>query len=199
MPKKRPARRRPQRKTPAKRPAPKKPQGRVRTEIIGAPPLRLGLPWDVSPERLKILLDEELNSLMRELLLAETYRCEGDVSKFLPNTEIKAKDKGCDGWSPAVPKPNHWLSAFPICWQFKAGKNGTPAKIKSEVVKPIPSETLRSGGGFALVSSAAVQGKALRLCCGHAGLGRGGTGTAGGGAGGKAHGQSGTDTDWHGR
>lgn len=39
---------------------------------------------------------------MRELLVAQTYRCGADVSKVLVNTEENASDDGCDGWTPAL-------------------------------------------------------------------------------------------------
>jgi hypothetical protein len=75
------------------------------------------------------------------------------------NTEGKAKDGGCYGWSATPTTTDLWLGSANTCWHFKAGSAGGPARLAGEVVKPIPSETFRSGDRFVVVSSASTNGK----------------------------------------
>lgn len=96
---------------------------------------------------------------MRQLLRAQAYRTGADASKVIVNTEDKAKDDGCDGWSPKPSQDDPWLGLAETCWQFKAGKAGQPSKLGGEVTKPIPQKTLRTGGQFILVASGSVQGQ----------------------------------------
>jgi len=117
-------------------------------------------PWAVSPEQIRILDDSQLNQLMQELLLAEAYRCEVDVSKVLVNTEDKSTDDGCDGWTPAAPPDTGpWLLQFDTCWQFKAGTASQPKKLGPELRKKIPLATLEAGGRFVVVANSAGGGK----------------------------------------
>lgn len=152
-------------KAAAKRTArtPKKPQRRkAGSKSTPAPRLVADTtiaPWAVSPEQIRILGDSGLNALMRNLLLAQAYRCAADVSKVLVNTEDKAADDGCDGWTPAPPNADPWLAAVETCWQFKAGGAGQPAKLVGEIQKKTPVQTLRAGGRFVAVTSRAGGGK----------------------------------------
>src|SRR6185295_16136565 len=97
----------------------------------------------VSPERIAALSDVHLTRLMGELLSAQAYRCGSPVREIRVNTEEKAKDDGCDGWSAAPGNPDDWLGSTDTCWQFKSGTAGQPARLRGEVTKPIPSDTLR--------------------------------------------------------
>ena len=81
----------------------------------------------VSQERIAALDDAGLNILMGELFLAQAYRCGASVSEIRINTEDKAKDDGCDGWSPKPNSSDDWLGSGCTCWQFKAGAAGEPA------------------------------------------------------------------------
>lgn len=74
----------------------------------------------VSPERIEHLDDNDLNSLMGDLLRAHAYRCDASVSEIRVNTETKAADDGCDGWSPAPKTADPWFGSAPTCWQFKS-------------------------------------------------------------------------------
>ncbi len=97
---------------------------------------------------------------MRELLVAEAYRCGADVSKVVTNTEEKAGDKGCDASTPGNTNgQSAWLSAYETCWQLKAGAAGQAAKLENEVSKEIPARTLRKGGRFVVVASRSVAGQ----------------------------------------
>ena len=96
---------------------------------------------------------------MRELLLAHGYRCGAAVSKIRVNTERRAKDDGCDGWSPKPSAPDEWLGNAETCWQFKAGSAGQPAKLAGEVTKRGPKETLKAGGRFVVVASGSKAGR----------------------------------------
>lgn len=113
----------------------------------------------VSPEMIAALKDDGLNQLMAQLLKAEAYQCGLTLDKILVNTEEKAKDDGCDGWSGAPETRNDWLGASDTCWQFKAGTSGQPAKLPIEVAKKIPTETLKRGGRFVVVVTGSANGK----------------------------------------
>ena len=113
----------------------------------------------VSPERIAALDDTDLSVLMRELLCAEAYRCGAAISEIQVNTEGRAKDDGCDGWSPKPVLADDWLGTTDTCWQFKAGKAGEPARLKGEVTKQIPRRTLTAGGRFVVVASGSKNGK----------------------------------------
>jgi len=52
-----------------------------------------------------------------------------------------------------------WLGSTDICWQFKAGTAGEPARLSGEVTKRIPNETLAGGGRFVVVASGSTNGK----------------------------------------
>ena len=111
----------------------------------------------VSPQRLARLQDTELNELMRQLLHVQAYRCGcPDVSV---NTEAKAADDGCDGWSERPAKADRWLGNSATCWQFKTGTAGQPGKLTGEVEKACPRRTLRQGGRFVVVASGSTGGK----------------------------------------
>jgi DNA polymerase III delta prime subunit len=113
----------------------------------------------VSPERIANLSDRELNQLMGHLLRAQAYRCGSPQGEIRTNTEIKASDNGCDGWTAKPVKPDDWLGSTDTCWQFKAGEAGEPARLVGEVTKRIPTETLVNGGSFVVVASGSVNGK----------------------------------------
>jgi hypothetical protein len=103
--------------------------------------------------------EKELGELMRQLLRAQAYRAGAEASRVIVNAEDKAKDDGCDGWSPKPSQEDPWLGLAETCWQFKAGDAGQPGKLGGEVTKPIPKKTLSAGGRFVLVASGSVQGK----------------------------------------
>ncbi len=113
----------------------------------------------VSPERIAAMSDEDLNMLMGDLLRAQAYKCGSPLNEIRVNTEGKAKDDGCDGWSAKPVTPDDWLGSTDTCWQFKAGSAGTPARLSGEVLKRIPRKTLTSGGRFVVVASASTNGK----------------------------------------
>lgn len=113
----------------------------------------------VSPERIACMSDEELNALMRVLLCAQAYRCGADVAQVRVNTEGRAKDDGCDGWSLGPGTADAWLGSTETCWQFKAGSAGEPTRLASEVAKPLPTRTLSAGGRFVVVASGSTNGR----------------------------------------
>ena len=113
----------------------------------------------VSSKRISTLNDEDLNALMSELLSAHSYRCGADICEIRVNAEGKAKDDGCDGWSPKPMVGDPWFGDSQTCWQFKAGIAGTPAKLKGEVLKSIPRDTLLNNGRFVIVASGSSNGK----------------------------------------
>jgi hypothetical protein len=117
----------------------------------------------VSPERIARMSEEELDRLMLQLLRAQAYRCGSPVNEICVNTEGKAKDDGCDGWSATPTTTDPWLGSANTCWQFKAGSAGEPARLAGEVVKPIPSETLVSGDRFVVVASGSTNPCCLRI------------------------------------
>ena len=67
------------------------------------------------------MTDEELSDLMGQLLRAEAYKRKSPLSQIQVNTEGRAKDEGCDGWSAKPADPDDWLGSANTCWQFKAG------------------------------------------------------------------------------
>ena len=75
----------------------------------------------VSPERIAAMSDEDLNMLMGDLLRAQAYKCGSPLNEVRINTEGKAKDDGCDGWSAKPVTSDDWLGSADTCWQFKAG------------------------------------------------------------------------------
>jgi len=113
----------------------------------------------VSPDRIASLDEGDLNVLMRELLCAQAYRCGAAVNEIRVNTEGRAKDDGCDGWSPKPTSVDEWLGAANTCWQFKAGSAGEPARLKGEATKRIPKETLAASGRFVVVANGSTNGK----------------------------------------
>lgn len=113
----------------------------------------------VSPERIANMTDGDLTEMMRALLIAQAYRCQAAQDEIRVNTEGRAKDGGCDGWSPKPGVDDAWLGSTTTCWQFKAGTAGQPSRIEDEVTKRIPSETLKDGGRFVLVASGLTDGR----------------------------------------
>lgn len=113
----------------------------------------------VSPERIAYLADADLSEFMVELLRAQAYRCGSPLSEVRVNTEDKAEDGGCDGWTAAPVTKDEWLGETDTCWQFKAGVAGAPARLKGEVSKFLPNKTLRAGGRFAVVTAGSTNGK----------------------------------------
>ena len=111
----------------------------------------------VSSQRIVALDDTDLNELMGRLLRAQASRC--GSPRDLVNTEIRAADDGCDGWSVRPATPDPWLGSTDTCWQFKAGRSGEPGRLASEVNKPIPLKTLRDGGRFVVVTSGSNSGE----------------------------------------
>lgn len=116
----------------------------------------------VTPERFARLTDLELNELMGQLLLAQAKRCSVLVSSIDTSVQIKAKEKGCDGWSEAPSREDTWLGNTVTCWQFKAGKAGEPAKLAKEIIKGKPRETLLAGGRYVVVCSGLTNGRTGR-------------------------------------
>jgi hypothetical protein len=112
----------------------------------------------VSPEVIANLNETDLSTLMRELLRGHAYRCGAPVSEVVVNTEDRAKDGGCDGWSPASPQADEWFGDNFTCWQLKAGVAGEPAKLKREITKRVPVDTLKKGGRVVVVASASNRG-----------------------------------------
>lgn len=119
-------------------------------------PFRDGL--QVSPERIARLTDAELGELMTGLFRAQAHRCGSPQSKVRVNTEEKAKDGGCDGWTSKPVTKDEWLGDLDTCWQLKAGTSGTPARLKTEVGKPLPKKTLEAGGRFVVVAPGSTNG-----------------------------------------
>lgn len=112
----------------------------------------------LSEEVVSNLTDTALTALVRELLHDHAYRCGAPVSEVIVNTEEKAKDGGCDAWSPAPPSFDEWFSDTFTCWQLKAGVAGQPARLAGEIGKEIPSDTLRRGGRVVLIASGSTNG-----------------------------------------
>ena len=113
----------------------------------------------VSPERIATLTDAELTTLMDALIRAQAYRCRADLAQVCVKTEGRASDAGCDGWSPRPPTADPWLGDVETCWQFKAATAGQPARVRGEVTKQIPRNTLRTGCRFVLGASGSVSGR----------------------------------------
>ena len=112
----------------------------------------------VSPTRIAALDDTDLNELMGQLLRAQASRC--GSPRDLVNTEIRASDAGCDGWTERPATADPWLGSTDTCWQFKSGRAGEPGRLSPEVEKPTPLRTLRSGGRFVVVASGSTRGTA---------------------------------------
>ena len=127
----------------------------IRHSVNGSRVYRNAL--QVSPHRIAQLDENDLNELMRELLRAQAYGC--GRPRTVVNTEVKARDKGCDGWSDQPAKDDRWLGKTETCWQFKAGRAGEPAQMRGEVTKPIPRHTLQGGGRFVVVTSGSKVGE----------------------------------------
>ena len=111
----------------------------------------------VSPQRLALLTDTELNELMRQLLHVQAYRCGCPDASV--NPEVRAADDGCDGWSERPAQADRWLGSSATCWQFKAGTAGQPRRLTGEVEKDRPRRTLQRGGRFVVVASGSTGGK----------------------------------------
>src|SRR5271166_3615451 len=113
----------------------------------------------ISPMRVAAMSDGELNALMEMLIKAQAQKCDSPISEILINTQGTAPDDGCDGWSAKPSGPDDWLGLDDTCWQFKAGANGTPARLRGEVTKRIPQETLAAGGRFVVIASGSTSGR----------------------------------------
>jgi hypothetical protein len=116
------------------------------------------------PSKISALDDVGLNDLLRDLLRAQGYVAGSDDTRV--NTEVKAADDGCDGWSSRPARPDAWLGETETCWQFKAGVAGEPSKLGNEILKPIPARTLKAGGRVVVVCSGSTsgpKGEAARL------------------------------------
>ena len=114
----------------------------------------------VPPQRIAALADTELNELMRQLLHVQAYRCGCPDASV--NTEIRAADAGCDGWSDKPAEEDRWLGRTQTCWQFKTGRAGEPSRLVGEVEKKIPRRTLQQGGRFVVVASGSTAGETGR-------------------------------------
>jgi hypothetical protein len=119
-------------------------------------PFRDGL--QVSPERIARLTEAELGELLTGLFRAQAHRCGSPQSEVRVNTEEKAKDGGCDGWTSKPVTKDDWLGDADTCWQLKAGTSGSPARLKNEVGKPLPKNMLEAGGRFVVVASGSTNG-----------------------------------------
>jgi len=113
----------------------------------------------VPSKRIAAMNDQELSTLMGQLLRAQAYRSGLPLSGIRVNTEGRAKDDGYDGWSDGSTEWDEWLDQSDTCWQFKAGKSGEPARLTGEVRKRIPQETLAGCGRFVVVASGSTNGK----------------------------------------
>ncbi len=113
----------------------------------------------VSPERIAHMNDADLRDLMAELLRAQAHRCGSPLSDVRVNTEDKAEDGGCDGWTAKPANKDDWLGDADTCWQLKAGSAGMPSRLKGQAVKPVPRRTLESGGRFVVVAAGSTNGK----------------------------------------
>lgn len=113
----------------------------------------------VSADVITTIPDGRLNELMRRLLIAQAHFCGSAINELNVNTNPHAADEGCDGWTARPMRQDPWLGDCVTCWQFKAGTQGEPEKIRKEVLKRIPSETLKNGGRFVVVTPASNSGK----------------------------------------
>jgi hypothetical protein len=109
----------------------------------------------VSAEQIRSLDEDRLRDVMAHLLRAEGFLCEIPANEITVSDNVRAGDDGCDGWSPAHRARSDWLPDVETCWQLKSGSAGEPARLKGEVLKPKPRETLKAGGAFVVVASQA--------------------------------------------
>ena len=114
--------------------------------------------FQVSPEGIASLTDAELGELMTGLFRAQAHRCGSPQTKVRVRTEEKAKDGGCVGWTSKPVTKDDWLGDADPCWQLKAGTSGAPARLKNEVGKPLPKNTLEAGGRFVAVAAGSTNG-----------------------------------------
>ncbi len=124
------------------------------------------LSLSVSPERIARLTDIELGELMAQLLKAQSYICGAPVSEVRIESDELLRDQGEDAWTGKPKTPDEWLGDVETCWQLKAGKAGTPARIKDEISKPLAQSTLKKYGRFVLVASGStsgMKGESVRL------------------------------------
>lgn len=113
----------------------------------------------ISAERVAALRDYELSEFFKELLRAHAYKTGVPADAAYVNAEDKAKDDGCDAWSGPAENPDDWLGREETCWQLKAGDAGEPNRLKNEVGKRIPSETLARGGRLVVIASGSTNGR----------------------------------------
>ncbi|MDB2613619.1 hypothetical protein N9Y92_00485 [Chlamydiales bacterium] len=116
------------------------------------------MPLKITDKIIKSLDEEEFDELMASLLTIEAAKSGCDPKKVIVNAEKKAKDKGQDAYTPEPKTLSPWLGNTETCWQFKCKSAGSPSKLKYEVGKEIPQETLKRGGSYALVSNGIVNG-----------------------------------------
>lgn len=112
----------------------------------------------VSSAQIAGLSEGELDDLILQLLQAQAYKSGLPINQICVNGEGKAGDEGCDAWSGAPPIPDPWLGAAETCWQLKSGSAGMPARLKGEVLKPAPTETLKRGGRFVVIAAGSKGG-----------------------------------------
>jgi hypothetical protein len=122
----------------------------------------MSMPWRVSEEMLAKTNDAILKPILRDLLLAEALRAGCATSAVSINTDDRAPDGGADAVTPKPLNASDWLGDRETCWQFKIGAAGQPARLKTEVLKPLPSTTLKRQGRFVVVATSATDGEAGR-------------------------------------
>lgn len=113
----------------------------------------------ISSEFVSNLSDEQLNELMRRLFKAEAYKSKSPANEIRTNTEVKASDDGCDGWTAEPEVKGGWFGSVNTCWQFKAGIAGEPGRLSGEILKKIPKETLTNSERFVVIASGSTNGK----------------------------------------
>lgn len=112
----------------------------------------------VSAARIASMNDTDLGELMRDLFRAQAHLCDSSRAEVRVNTEEKASDGGCDGWTEKPEVKDPWLGDTNTCWQFKAGTAGSPSRLRGEVLKSIPRDTLCAGGRFVVIASGSNNG-----------------------------------------
>lgn len=110
---------------------------------------------EVAAEQVAHLTDDELHGLMARLFAAEAALVGMSSSSAVVCSDTNITDAGQDGRTEAHGGTSAYLPSVATCWQFKAGGEGTPAGLEGEVTKPLPAETLKNGGAYVVVTSAA--------------------------------------------
>jgi hypothetical protein len=109
----------------------------------------------VSAVRVAAMGENELNALMEMIIEAQEHRCGSALNQIRVNTEVKAPDDGCDGWSGKPAKPDDWLGSDDT---VQSRVVGAPEKLRGEVLKEIPRDTLMKGGRFVVIASGSTSG-----------------------------------------